>query len=230
MADRRKPMTDNIDPDAHTHLDFEPLDSEPTGRADGLAYSGEQVEAEEDYQYSPENAPTAIVMTRSGTPLVVGAVVLAVAAIICATVLAVLRLTKPSSSPVSAPTMTTVTMLTTTSVAPPPPPPPAAPTVTVTTKVVVSKLGTPCAGSSGYNLGKLSTDPATDRIIVCGWDEGITIQIWQPVTEPLVGTVKSGSACLPSQQGQSARSTYNYLVSCTDPGMSQGFIWIGGDY
>jgi hypothetical protein len=35
---------------------------------------------------------------------------------------------------------------------------------------------------------------------------------------------------LPSQEGQSARSTKGYLVSCFDPGMSQGFIWIGSDY
>ena len=55
-------------------------------------------------------------------------------------------------------------------------------------------------------------------------------QVWQPVTEPLVGTVESGSSCRPSQKGQSARSTTGYLVFCWDPGMSQGFIWIGSDY
>ncbi|MCW2555847.1 MAG: protein kinase family protein [Mycobacterium sp.] len=115
----------------------------------------------------------------------------------------------------------------TTSAAPQPPP---ATTVTVTTKVVASKIGTSCAGSSGYNIDKLSTDPATDRIIVCEYDESMNNQVWQPVTEPLVGTVESGSSCLPSQKGQSARSTKGYLVSCWDPGMSQGFMWIGSDF
>jgi len=127
----------------------------------------------------------------------------------------------------SIPTATAAPPPVTTSAAPQPPP---APTVTVTTKVVASKIGTSCEGSSGYNVDKLSTDPATDQIIVCGYDESMSGQVWQPVTEPLVGTVESGSSCLPSQKGQSARSTAGYLVSCWDPGMSQGFIWIGSDY
>ena len=127
----------------------------------------------------------------------------------------------------SIPTATAAPPPVTTSAAPQPPP---ATTVTVTTKVVASKIGTSCAGSSGYNIGKLSTDPATDQIIVCGYDESMNNQVWQPVTEPLVGTVESGSSCLPSQKGQSARSTAGYLVSCWDPGMSEGFIWIGSDY
>ncbi|MCP9276921.1 serine/threonine protein kinase [Mycolicibacterium sp. CAU 1645] len=134
--------------------------------------------------------------------------------------------TSRASSP-SSPTATAAPPPVTTSVAPQPPP---ASTVTVTTKVVASKIGTPCAGSSGYNIGKLSIDPADDRIIVCGYDDSMNNQVWQPVTEPLVGTVESGSSCLPSQSGQSARSTAGYLVSCFDPGMSEGFIWAGGDY
>jgi serine/threonine protein kinase, bacterial len=117
--------------------------------------------------------------------------------------------------------------LTPTSAAPQPPP---ATTVTITTKVVASIIGTSCAGSSGYNIDKLSTDPATDQIVVCEYDESMNNQVWQPVTEPLVGTVESGSPCLPSQKGQSARSTNGYLLSCWDPGTSQGFIWIGSDY
>src|SRR5206468_3846659 len=110
------------------------------------------------------------------------------------------------------------------------PQPPPATTVTTTTKVVASIIGASCEGASGYNIGKLSTDPATDQIIVCGWYESFNNQVWQPVTEPLVGTVKSGSPCLPSQKGQSARGTNGYLVSCQDPGTSEGLIWIGSDY
>lgn len=129
-----------------------------------------------------------------------------------------------------------ISTATSTSAAPPPartsaaPEPPPATTVTITTKVVPSIIGASCAGSTGYNIDKLSTDPATDQIIVCGYDEGMNGQVWRPVTEPLVGTVESGSPCLPSQKGQSARSTQGYLVSCWNPGTSEGFIWIGSDY
>ena len=119
---------------------------------------------------------------------------------------------------------------TTTTLAPPPPPPPVTSTVIVTTKVVASKIGTDCRGASGYNIDKLSTDPATGQTIVCGYDEDIEGQVWYAVDTPLIGIVESGSSCSASQKGVHARTADDYMVSCWDPGMSEGYIWIGSDY
>lgn len=110
------------------------------------------------------------------------------------------------------------------------PPPPVTSTVIVTTKVVASKIGTDCRGASGYNIDKLSTDPATGQTIVCGNDENMEGQVWYALDKPLIGIVESGSSCSASQKGVYARTTDDYLVSCWDPGMSQGYIWIGSNY
>lgn len=67
------------EPDAPTRLDFAPLDPEPTGQAESLAWSGEQEEAE-DYPFSPDSAPTVVVEARSGTPVVIAAVILSAVA------------------------------------------------------------------------------------------------------------------------------------------------------
>jgi serine/threonine protein kinase, bacterial len=121
------------------------------------------------------------------------------------------------------------TTLTTTTPAPPPPPPPVTSTVIVTTKVVASKIGTDCRGPSGYNIDKLSTDPATGQTMVCGYDEDMG-QVWRALDTPLIGIVESGSSCSASQEGVHARTADDYMVSCWDPGMSQGHIWIGSNY
>ena len=121
-------MTD-IDPNAHTRLNFDPVDAEPTERAE--AWSGEQ--PAEDYPYSPESAPTVIVKEESGNSTMVVVAILIAAVIIFAGIVTV-TMTRPNFLTASAPssTPTTTTMLQS---APPPPvtvTAPAPPPVTVT--------------------------------------------------------------------------------------------------
>ena len=71
---------DDVDPDAHTRLNFDPIDPEPTGRAE--AWSGEQLI--QDYPYSPESAPTVIVKEESSNSMMIVAAILVAAAMIFA--------------------------------------------------------------------------------------------------------------------------------------------------
>lgn len=65
---------------------------------------------------------------------------------------------------------------------------------------------------------------------VCGYDEDMEGQVWYALDTPLIGIVESGSSCSASQKGVHARTADDYMVSCWDPGMSQGYIWIGSNY
>ena len=100
----------------------------------------------------------------------------------------------------------------------------------VTTKAVAYEIGTDCSGARGYNIDKLSIDPATRQTIVCGYDEKMDGQVWYALETPLIGIVESGSSCSASQKGLYARTTDDYLVYCADPGMLQGYIWISSSY
>jgi hypothetical protein len=93
----------------------------------------------------------------------------------------------------------------------------------VTTQAPLSRVGMSCHISGRDNTDALTTDPATGNDLVCDDDT------WT-VSEPLVGTVESGSSCKPSQKGAFARSSYGYRVSCWDVGLPAEYIWIRSNY
>lgn len=225
--------SDDVDPDAHTQLDFEPLDPEPTGRAEGLAWSTAEGQVEEDYPYSPDSAPTEVQHPHSATPLVLGAVVLAVAAIICATVLAVLTLTKPSSSPVAAPTMTASASPAPTSpattMAPPPPP-----VTTVTPSPTKTVASGPTIGDDCSDWMKFAVDPVSGQEMLCsGYSDNIghgASPQWYSAEKGAVGP-SDGAADLPrvGKKGSSCRGEVAQTMGRSSDGY---FVWCigGGQY
>lgn len=223
---------DEIDPDAHTQLDFDPIDPEPTGRAESLAW-GEHVDADADYPYSTDSAPTEAHHSRSNTALVLGAVVLAVAVIICATVVAVLTLTKPRSAPpTAAPPATTVAVTTppitpsTTVALPPPPVPSSAPQPTTTV------ASGPTIGDDCNNWGQFATDPVSGQDMLCtGYSDNIghgASPQWYSAESgavgPAAGTAdaprvgKRGGSCKGEVSMTMGRSSDDYYVWCIGGG------------
>ena len=100
---------DDVDPDAETQYGYSRYDDY------------------EDYPYSPESAPTAIVTTRSDSSSVIAMAILAAAVMICAVIVVVVVMTNTPNTVTSAPAPTTI-IRTTVTAAPDPSSPTSTPT------------------------------------------------------------------------------------------------------
>ncbi len=98
----------DVDPDAETQYGYSRYDDY------------------EDYPYSPESAPTAIVTTRSDSSSVIAMAILAAAVMICAVIVVVVVMTKTPDTVTSTPAPTTIIRSTVTAAPEPssPTPPP----------------------------------------------------------------------------------------------------------
>lgn len=156
-----------IDPDSYTVLDFETVDSEPTGLAESLAWSGE---IEQQADPSPR-----------GNGLVIGAVVLSAVAMICSTITAVVLFQSAPSVPTIVPITSTVTAPPVTVTPPPPPPPPVTSTVTpppvTSTKTVAPNPSPAPEGSIGHPCGPWNATKWSDMDgqLVCN-SSGVWVQ------------------------------------------------------
>lgn len=104
---------DDVDPDAETQYGYSRYDNY------------------DDYPYSPESAPTAIVTTRSDSSSVIAMAILAAAVMICAAIVVVVVMTNTPNTITSTPAPTTIIRSTVTA-APEPSSPTRTPTPTPT--------------------------------------------------------------------------------------------------
>ena len=168
---------DDVDPDAETQYGYSRYDDY------------------EDYPYSPESAPTAIVTTRSDSSSVIAMAILAAAVMICAVIVVVVVMTNTPNTVTSTPAPTTIIRSTVTDAPEPssPTPPPTAapppvqrtavppPTVPVSSSLQRLRTQATLDTGTGLNAGSLwvpqlsSKRPGTvdDGIV---WDHD---DIWQ---------------------------------------------------
>ena len=146
--------SDDIDPDAETQ------------------YGYSRYDAYDDYPFSPESAPTAIVTTRSDSSSVIAMAILAAAVMICAAIVVVVVMTNTPDSDPSPPVPTTV--INTTVTAPPEPSSPT-PTPTAAPPPVQSTAVPRSPAPVSFSLQRLRTQAALD--IRTGLNAG---SLWVP--------------------------------------------------